>query len=124
MITDELVSFETAKLAKEKGFNWICPHYFRLNNRELYKIFPCEDWSDIGDRINVPTKSLLQRWLREEKGFYVYPLFDNDELSWTYVVREKRSDMWIPLISKMSYYDCFDEAMEDALKVVLENLVI
>jgi hypothetical protein len=31
--------------------------------------------------------------------------------------------MWIPLIGETPYYDNYEEAMEGALKFVLENLV-
>ena len=138
MIHEEICTYEVCKLAKEKGypqkFNYskFTPRYNYYNhNEELH--------GDVGDilklRLNhepipeemkpitAPTHSQLQRWLREEKGYYVYPFFDNEKLNWTYVVREKTGDMWIPLIGETPYYDCFDETMEDALKFVLKNFV-
>ena len=128
MMSDELVSLETAKLAKEKGFNWPCSSVkietIEGSEREVYDEDECR-YVTVKDvaKTRIPTQTQLQRWLREEKGYYVYPFFDNEELKWTYVVREKTGDMWIPLIGETPYYDCFEEAMEDALKFVLENLV-
>ena len=128
MISDELVSLETAKLAKEKGFNWLCSSVkietIEGSEREVYDEEECRCVlvKDIV-KTRIPTHTRLQRWLREEKGYYVYPFFDNEELKWTYVVREKTGDMWIPLIGETPYYDCFEEAMGNALKFVLENLV-
>ena len=97
MITEEICTYEVAKLAKEKGFP-----------QDLYL---------------APTQSLLQRWLREEKGYYVYPFFDNNELKWTWVCREKTGDMWIPLVGETPYFDTYEQALENALKYSLENLV-
>jgi hypothetical protein len=72
----------------------------------------------------APTQSLLQRWLREEKGYYVYPFFDNESRRWTWVCRELTGDMWIQLLDfEERYFDTYELALEDALKYTLENLV-
>ena len=43
-------------------------------------LFPCEDWSNIEERVNAPTISQVLKWLREEKKIYVEPciLADRD----------------------------------------------
>ena len=68
---EELVTLETAKLAKEKEFNWICEYYYeilhnpitiqRLNNsnKEGFK------------QPSAPTQSILQKWLREEHKIHI-----------------------------------------------------
>ena len=43
---EELITFDTAKIAKEKGFDLIARH-------------------------QLPTQSLLQRWLREEHNLHI-----------------------------------------------------
>lgn len=82
---DILVGFETARLAKEKGFN--IPTLYGCNERgELQEYItyasyaPGEPEIRIEDFINtweyqLPTQSLLQRWLREVHDIlvYVYP---------------------------------------------------
>lgn len=119
MIYEEICTYEVSKLAKEKGF-------------------PQDDWAWTGDLYDesgelcfatnrescvAPTQSLLQRWLREEKGYYVYPFYDNNEFKWTYSIREKTGDMWILLVGETSNFDKYEDAMEAGLKFVLENLV-
>lgn len=123
MTHKEICTYEVCKLAKEKGFDIPTIGYYLIDTEDLCKTFVYNNWNDNTICYSAPTQSLLQRWLREEKGYYVYPFFCNEELKWTYVVREKTGDMWIPLIGETYYYDCFDEAMEDALKYVLEKLV-
>lgn len=57
---EQLISFETAKLAKEKGFQYTTDDNLYYNdNSYLNKLeFSEED-------IPAPTQSLLQKWLRE-----------------------------------------------------------
>lgn len=67
----EIVSFKIAKKLKEKGFKQVCFHYYRTKCENLFKVFPCEDWSDIKERINAPTISQVLKWLREEKRIHL-----------------------------------------------------
>lgn len=72
---EEVVTFETAKLAKKKGFYWTTSLYY--NNENIYQYaFPH------GERYNntyeasvfictCPTQSLLQRWLREVHDIHI-----------------------------------------------------
>lgn len=82
---EQLVSFEVAKLAKEKGFNEKCSHsYKQVSPIELYQHQDKKYtnsfqkvWVDVQRkntdmlnanefRCSAPTQSLLQKWLREE----------------------------------------------------------
>ena len=83
---DKLVSFKTAKVAKEKGFDWECSNYFQDSSRAgVFKIDSINNRTidelhveDSGCVIfyAVPTQSLLQRWLREK-----YKIFINVEIN-------------------------------------------
>lgn len=82
---DELISFDCAKLAKEKGFNGSTrkENYYSSDsklNREM-------EWRSFDSDIHIfaPTQSLLQRWLREKHNIIVQsiPIFSlEDELFW------------------------------------------
>lgn len=81
---EHLVSFETAKLAKEKGFNlnfptavyteegdlWISQNL--LNERITGKPFP-------KILFTAPTQSLLQKWLREVHHIFLHVVTDNEK---------------------------------------------
>jgi hypothetical protein len=90
---DQLVSFETAKLAKKKGFDEYCYDIYRNNGTEedshyffwktvvdnafieekriaRIKIYPNEDISS-NACCAAPTQCLLQRWLREEHSLFI-----------------------------------------------------
>lgn len=79
---DTLISFETAKLAKEKGFN--DSKSLELPNGKKFSMTRCCSYSD-DDRSTkhrkfysknnphylAPTQSLLQKWLREEHDIHM-----------------------------------------------------
>jgi hypothetical protein len=127
MLHEENCTYEVCKLAKEKGFpqdvfgTCEMKSSCYLKDGRYYKdgcIYPIEN------AYTAPTQSLLQRWLREEKGYYVYPFFDNESRRWTWVCRELTGDMWIQLLDfEERYFDTYELALEDALKYTLENLV-
>lgn len=123
MIHEEIVTFEVAKLAREKGFNEKCYHYYQNGVLESDECFNHYN-KGIVSICSAPTQSLLQRWLREEKGYYVYPFFDNESRRWTWVCRELTGDMWIQLLDfEERYFDTYEQALEGALEYVFKNLI-
>ncbi len=79
-MTDQLITFETSVLAKTKGFDIDCL-YKGLSEDKIYRCTGTP-WIEQynppkTDFINIPTQSVLQRWLRDVHGIevYVLPLF-------------------------------------------------
>jgi hypothetical protein len=71
---DELVKYEVAKLAKEKGFNELCNCYITEEN--TYELIQPKYYNNSeGNLISCPTQSLLQRWLRENHGVHLQVIF-------------------------------------------------
>jgi hypothetical protein len=69
-MTDQLISFETAILAKEKGFNISCSTYFRENKSTTTN--SCMRLGMEGIKYYAkPTQSLLQKWLREVHNIHI-----------------------------------------------------
>lgn len=68
---DQLINFDVAKLAKEKGFKEYCIAYFSISGEEMYfredGMYFHSNGAN-GRLILRPTQSLLQKWLREERG--------------------------------------------------------
>lgn len=72
---EEIVSFETAKLAKEKGFNEITKHAYWKNIENNYFLADNSDMenSELCDcNYSAPTQSLLQKWLREVHNAHIW----------------------------------------------------
>lgn len=122
MIHEEICTYELCKLAKEKGFNNKCYHYYQNGALESDECFNRYN-KGVESVCSAPTQSLLQRWLREEKGVnmqviwmepynrYYWSLWINDE----FMVSE--------YIDPEQAYSNYELALEDALKYALENLV-
>ena len=66
---EQLISFETAKLAKEKGFDEKCLFFYTGDSKELKQInLKGISNSDTISFCSAPSQSLLQKWLREKHG--------------------------------------------------------
>lgn len=76
---EQLISFDTAKLAKELGFDVPIQHTVNKVN-QLYDIHNNKininsnivtNWNKFNTVISAPTQSLLQKWLRDKYGLHV-----------------------------------------------------
>lgn len=145
---EQLISFEVAKLAKEKGFthqtgtlhpngsyynfrgelNGCCLESLREmhipKKDRMYSILP------------APTQSLLQKWLREGHELIItinFETIDDSEKAYTYTIYEwlpegKNSckDIWDfyetheSMTQSSGWFPTYEEALEEALKESLK----
>lgn len=69
-MTEELVTLETAKLLKEKGFNEYCKNVIDIDN--ILKVTLYRTNSNLPKQcFSLPTQYLAQRWLRETKNLHI-----------------------------------------------------
>ena len=68
---EELIKFETAKLAKEKKFNEIVKTAYGKSEESLYES-NCTNKNSKNTFLSAPTQSLLQKWLGEVHNIHVY----------------------------------------------------
>lgn len=132
MIHDEICTYEVAKLAKDKGFP--LQKVIKQDGRAFFYELPQShpDWANC-DAWYLPTQSLLQRWLREEKGIVIDVVLDwqynieAEEIRYQYRIGCKHrmtiEDIQTRGIVRDRYFDTYELALEDALKYALENLV-
>jgi hypothetical protein len=120
MIHEEICTYEVCKLAKEKGFNvqtfdWY--DYTGNYNKGFipHKLHECPRYKEY----YAPSQSLLQRWLREEKGLHITVAFDQNEFWWQ-IENLATGDYGY---GETLGFDTYELALEDALKYALENLV-
>ena len=90
---DQLISFETAKLAKEKGFKIPTTVMYKGNEKSYGHN---NEWGIDEKRLDgkfpytnqqwysIPTQSLLQKWLREVHNIHVNIFCDYDRKDETY----------------------------------------
>ena len=140
---DEIVSFETAMLLKEKGFNEPCSYYYE--NNDLYKLgyyhgdgtgLVCNN-SPINDRLlceemqcTAPTQSLAQKWLRDTHNitFNANPHSDNEEIIYVVTIKvisnKKHIDFNVMMntSNKAIMFKTYEDAIEAGLKYCLKSI--
>ena len=103
---EKLIEFETAKLAKEKGFtNFNC------------------FWPDDCLTIGRPTQSLLQKWLREVHNIEVISWPHFKRLSYGcdvyhYTTKNSNGFTTIELNPSKTYEDALELGLQEALKLI------
>ena len=137
MITEDYVSFETAKLLKEKGFDEICSYIWRIP--DIDRGYVLQKWiitngqiknSDLTDgAYTAPTQSLALKWLREVHHYYIQIMLDSwacgDHLGYYVVIQKTDSDFEMMLQDAVDkvFYETYEEACEAAIKYTLEKLI-
>ena len=125
MITEDHVSFETAKLLKEKGFDEKCRTFYTVWFDEEVE-GPTEDrtenWNIEPRYFSAPTLQMAMKWLREKQifiqiGFCDYLALHKSE--WIPEVCTHDSILDEPSIA----YSTYEEACEAAIRYSLENLI-
>ena len=151
MITEDFVSFEIAKLLKEKGFDGKCTHCFALDTNEIQNIYddvtpgysplaPC-DWNHITEEescqiglsgwtnLSAPTLWVAMKWLREVHKMHVCISY-TEENNWAVEIQSYNGEnysVWkstqlLGLNLKVGF-DSHEEACEAAIRYCLENLI-
>lgn len=127
-MNEQLVTFETAKLAKDKGFDFIDVHsYYHIN--EGYSIGYALCISEVNEQTDgcllAPTQSLLQKWLREKHNIHTIleegiKSLRNDTIIYDIIIKQlpiiKCSK--IKLIIGKSYEEALEIGLQEALKLI------
>lgn len=129
---DEIVSFKTAKLAKEKNFENLTPHKLRrdyynhlgvINGdvSEYVKAYVNKKDTTLLNTIDAPTQSLLKKWLREKHDILVY-IWRNTLTEKYRVIEVHQNNEEVSFKHEDDEYDTYEEAMEIGLVLGL-NLI-
>jgi len=124
MIKEDYVSFEVAKLLKEKGFpqsTFRC-HYI-IDGNSHYKSF--ENRCGFGDNdIIAPTLVMAMKWLREVHKLYI-EITPSSKTN-KFIVDSYRIDIVTKRFDTLyvsSGYDIYEDACEAAIKYCLDNII-
>jgi len=138
MIEEDYVSFEIAKLLKEKGFNEKCHCSYRkklINNKivdeeelfvSAYLTFTNNELEDKAYKdivyCSAPTLQMAMKWLRETFEIHCQIDCPIAASNWVYGIRDLNQDEWI-ILRNMGNYETYEEACEAAIKYCLEHLI-
>ena len=119
MIEEIYVSFDTAKLLKEAGFDVPCCNQYT----ERGTIWHCdcpENFNKSQCATSCPTQALAARWLREVYNVAIYSLYDDDMEQWFYFVDAFAKNPVINGFQSGSEYDDYESAFEDGLREAIK----
>ena len=129
MITEDYVSFETAKLLKEKGFDEKCRalYTFWFDEVEGPKEDEAENWNIEPKYFSAPTLQMAMKWLREKRCIIVVnpTWFTADGCKkWSFSIwADDNLEVDGENPAKRTEYDSYEEACEVAIRYCLENLI-
>lgn len=110
MITEDYVSLETAKLLKEKGFNWDC---------KTKRFYPEPDYDQGSPNgVSAPTLQMAMKWLRKVHNIDISVTPDRKAGYSVLIFKDKR----LPF-DTLDSYSIYEQACEAAIKYCLENLI-
>lgn len=123
---EQLITFETAKLAKEKGFD--LPTGIKYTKLWYNDGVLCNWNTRLVDHIIAPTQSLLQKWLREEHNIQLclVPTYGGSKiegkqtgwLCYTPFEDEEFNDKPSISLSQYTYEEALEKGLQVALKLV------
>ena len=135
MVKEDYVSFETAKLLKEKGFDEPCECFYDTEHNDISIV---NGWMDTSNSLleereflcySAPTLQMATKWLRENHNLYVTSVPNGiGEYVFYPWVYKKFEWGWNVLESSLNgfqntEFSSPEEACEAAIKYCLENLI-
>jgi hypothetical protein len=119
MIEEQYVTFETAKLAKKKGFDGKT-HYGIHNHYVLVGEYDTYNWNQDLHDCSLPSQANLARWLREKHKLCVEACYSFGGLFNSYIADMRYDDARMDKWEDMGSYHTYEEAMEAGLQKALE----
>ncbi len=139
MIKEDYVGFETAKLLKERGFDWACHATYdtavtggkpKFSEYEVLSYFPygMKNTDDkYGMIISAPTLQLAMKWLRKEHNIGIFPstycLLKDREVTHPYGTCITNLVTYEIIVDDCLPAETYEEAIEKALIYCLKNLI-
>jgi hypothetical protein len=144
MITEDYVSFETAKLLKEKGFDEYCRalytskgeleivtrmylHDYFTNNYFVTSYLNNDDTEKPVESkyITAPTLQMTMKWLRNTFHLEIYPFHDTiqENNDWWYRIERHSKGCGLTEHESDVIYKTYEESCEAAIKYCIENLI-
>jgi len=121
---EQLITFETAKLAKEMGFQSYTSFYYSEGMEIKGTKMGMHGNPNAYGGISAPTQSLLQKWLREKHKIVVIPWYYHNEIANGDVYDYRITDIagkyedYEPVNDYKTYEEALEEGLQEALKLI------
>lgn len=119
MIQEEYVSFETAQMLKEAGFEYNGEYYYDKHGNIEPSLYADND------DYPRPTQAIAARWIREVHRVALDIVFlppSGEEDEWMYYVEYMDNMTWDVNFASPDKYANFEQAMEAGLQKALEMI--
>lgn len=128
IIKEDYVSNKVARFLKEKGFDVPCRAYYNMGALKEDVTVP-SDWSHSNfiDHVSAPTHQMAMKWLREIHKIDIDIISrlslnaDNDH-NYSYVIKHQYDKYHYNTYTD-GEYQYFEDAVEEAIKYCLINLI-
>ena len=114
MIQESFVTFDTAKMLKEVGFDLPVNTSYSEDRKPEYDLFP-DNFNRFQDKFSRPTQALAARWLREVHHIDIVVDVVNEKEYCCDIYQNKQRESIAESINPS-----FEEVLEDGLKYSLE----
>lgn len=129
MVTEQYVSFETAKMLKDKGFDECIYTCYSVEDYPQFMtmidfVVQDEVYERIGKDchiIQAPTQQMAMRWLREQHNLHID--IDISDGDWNPCVIELENWSVVSEYDTEKTQDTYEDAVEYALKYCLTKLL-
>lgn len=132
MITEDYVSFETAKLLKEKGFDEPIMSVYTSDKKPYIGVILLKCNSDVPNVYPRLTLQMAMKWLRKVHNIHInldiHWLYFANSKGWMYVI-ERILENGVEYIDSKgdendkTFYFTYEQAAEAAIKYCLEKLI-
>lgn len=124
MIKEDYVSFEVAKLLKEKGFDEGCPIKYKYV-KEFDRYIQTDEYVDYYFKkyyYPCPTLQMVMKWLRQEHDLHIdiFVTYKDGIPHYQWSVDNLKTQ---DTISETPCCNAYEEACEEAIKYCLKNLI-
>jgi len=124
MIQEDYLSFETAKLLKEKGFDEPTLTIYRMFDDDLVDMiqynFALPNSENGKSDFACPTLQMAMKWLREVHHLHI-TVFSSSQESWMYRITKPHQTLEEGCYGED--YTSYEEACDDAIKQCLTKLI-
>lgn len=127
-MTEELVTLETAKMLKEKGFKEDVSVFYELvceegsYEYELFESYDAQNYNASVYSFSAPSQYLAQKWLRETKNLHIEISYMYGDY-WTYDILTIPNHDLVglsdrPIIHYKSYEEALEAGLVECLKLI------
>lgn len=124
MIEESFVSFDTAKLLKEAGFDVPCTSQY-TEGKCIWNVGYPDNFNQDEFGYSRPTLALAARWLREVHHLNVYACFDyvcfdDGERKWFFMRENTMINDYTSVYCSIISYDSYEQALEAGLQEAIK----